>query len=401
MPELADDLKTTVNRDITNMKPSAIRAFDMEVSQIPGILKLTLGEPDFNTPEHVKAAAMASIKNNDSHYSTTRGKLELRQAISGYLKRTRGLDYSAQEEIVVTIGATEALTATVLAMLNPGDKVIIPTPVFSLYFPIVELAGATPVLVNTSNDGFVLTPQRLEAEIAKAGDNVKAVMLNYPTNPTGRNYSVDQLSALAKVIADHHLMVIADEIYRTLTYDGVKPASIATMIPERTVLIDGLSKSHAMTGYRLGFIAGPAAFVEQASKVHGYLVTTATDASQAAAIEAFNNGDDDPIKYRAAYKKRRDYLQGALTKLGFDLATPNGAFYMFVKVPEQYGKDDWQFGLDLAHQAKIGIIPGSAFGPGGEGYFRISYAASDEDLHEFINRLTNFMKHLNENRSEN
>lgn len=395
MPELAADLHDTVNRDITKMKPSAIRAFDMEVSQIPGILKLTLGEPDFNTPEHVKQAAVASINNNDSHYSTTRGKIELRKAISGYLKRSRGLDYSPEDEIVVTIGATEALTATVLALLNPGDKVIIPTPVFSLYFPIVELAGATPVLVDTSADGFVLTPERLEEEINRAGDGVKAVMLNYPTNPTGRNYSAAQLQALADVIEAHHLLVIADEIYRTLTYDGVKPASIATMIPSRTVIIDGLSKSHAMTGYRLGFLAGPADLVEQASKVHGFLVTTATDASQAAAIEAFNNGYDDPVVYRAAYKKRRDYLQAALTKLGFDLATPNGAFYMFVKIPAQYGKDDWQFGLDLAHQAKVGIIPGSAFGPGGEGYFRISYAASDEDLHEFINRLTTFMDNFN------
>lgn len=394
MPELAADLQKTVNHDLTKMKPSAIRAFDMEVSQIPGILKLTLGEPDFNTPEHVKDAAVASIKNNDSHYSTTRGKIELRRAISGYLKRSRGVDYSAENEIVVTIGATEALTATVLALLNPGEKVIIPTPVFSLYFPIVELAGAIPVLVDTSADGFVLTPARLEEELNRAGKGVKAVMLNYPTNPTGRNYSADQLRGLAKVIEEHHLMVIADEIYRTLTYDGVKPASFATMIPSRTIIIDGLSKSHAMTGYRLGFIAGPAEFVEQASKVHGFLVTTATDASQAAAIEAFNHGDDDPATFRQAYQKRRDYLQGALTKLGFELAIPNGAFYMFVKIPEQYGKDDWQFGLDLAHQARIGIIPGSAFGPGGEGYFRISYAASDDDLHEFINRLTTFMKNL-------
>lgn len=395
MPELARDVNSTVNRGITKMKPSAIRAFDMEVSAIPGILKLTLGEPDFNTPEHVKAAAVAAIQNNDSHYSTTRGKLALRQAISKWIKRERGIDYSADDEIVVTIGATEALTASVLAMLNPGDKVIVPTPVFSLYFPIVELAGATPVLVDTSSDGFVLTADRLEEEINRAGDGVKAVMLNYPTNPTGRNYSEQQLQELAAVIKKHHLMAIADEIYHTLTYDGVQPASLATMIPERTILIDGLSKSHAMTGYRLGFIAGPAAFIEQASKVHGFLVTTASDASQAAAIEAYNNGDADPIKYREAYQRRRDYLQAELGKLGFEFAVPNGAFYMFVKIPQQYGKDDWQFGLDLAHQAKVGIIPGSAFGPGGEGYFRISYAASDKDLHEFIRRLTGFMNNLN------
>lgn len=395
MPELAEDLNHTVNDKITKMQISGIRAFDGMCSKIPGILKLTLGEPDFNTPEHVKQAAIDGIKNNDSHYSVNRGKIELRKAISNYIKRSRGIDYDPETEIVVTIGGTEALTSTMMAMLNPGDKVIIPTPVFSLYFPIVEITGAEPVLVNTAADGFTLTPERLEAEIDKAGSAVKAVMLNYPTNPTGRTYSKEQIQALAKVIEKHHLFAVVDEIYSSLIYGGRKHYSMATEIPERTVLVSGLSKSHAMTGYRLGYICGPAKFVNEAGKIHSYLVTTATDASQDAAIEALNNGDDDPIQMRKEYEKRRDYLEDALKKLGFEMATPEGAFYMFAKIPAQYGTDDLKFATDLAKKAKVGLIPGNVFGPGGEGYVRLSYAASEEDLHEAIKRISGFMNQLN------
>ncbi|WP_283582760.1 aminotransferase class I/II-fold pyridoxal phosphate-dependent enzyme [Limosilactobacillus difficilis] len=395
MPQLAEDLNKTVNDRITKMQISGIRAFDGMCSKIPGILKLTLGEPDFNTPEHVKQAAIDGIKNNDSHYSVNRGKIELRQAIASYIKRSRGIDYDPETEIIVTIGGTEALTSTMMAMLNPGDKVIIPTPVFSLYFPIVEITGAKPILVNTASDDFNLTPERLEDEIAKAGDGVKAVMLNYPTNPTGRTYTKEQIQALAAVIKKHHLFAVVDEIYSSLIYGGRKHYSMATEMPERTILVSGLSKSHAMTGYRLGYICGPAKFVNEAGKIHSYLVTTATDASQDAAIEALNNGDEDPIKMRAEYEKRRDYLEAALRKLGFEMATPEGAFYMFAKIPAQYGTDDLKFATDLAKQAKVGLIPGNVFGPGGEGYVRLSYAASDADLHEAVKRISAFMEHLN------
>lgn len=395
MPQLAEDLNKTVNDRITKMQISGIRAFDGMCSKIPGILKLTLGEPDFNTPEHVKQAAIDGIKNNDSHYSVNRGKIELRQAIASYIKRSRGIDYDPETEIIVTIGGTEALTSTMMAMLNPGDKVIIPTPVFSLYFPIVEITGARPILVNTASDDFNLTPERLEDEIAKAGDGVKAVMLNYPTNPTGRTYTKEQIQALAAVIKKHHLFAVVDEIYSSLIYGGRKHYSMATEMPERTILVSGLSKSHAMTGYRLGYICGPAKFVNEAGKIHSYLVTTATDASQDAAIEALNNGDEDPIKMRAEYEKRRDYLEAALRKLGFEMATPEGAFYMFAKIPAQYGTDDLKFATDLAKQAKVGLIPGNVFGPGGEGYVRLSYAASDADLHEAVKRISAFMEHLN------
>lgn len=388
MPELAQDLK--FSQKVKNVKASGIRTFDNKVSTIPGIIKLTLGEPDMNTPEHVKQAAIKSIKDNDSHYAPQKGKLELRKAISQYLKKATGIDYDPETEIVVTVGATEAINAALYAITNPGDKIAIPTPVFSLYWPVATLADADYVLMNTSEDNFKLTPAKLE-ETIKENPSVKAVILNYPTNPTGVEYSEAEIRALAKVIEENHLYVITDEIYSTLTY-GVKHFSIASLIPERAIYISGLSKSHAMTGYRLGYVAGPAKIMEQIGKVHGLMVTTTTDSSQAAAIEALEHGLDDPKYYRDIYEKRRDYVLQELEKMGMHAVKPEGAFYIFAKIPEKYGKDDMQFALDLAFKEKVGITPGSAFGPGGEGYVRMSYASSDENLHEAMKRINKFLQ---------
>ncbi len=388
MPELAQDLK--FSQKVKNVKASGIRIFDNKVSTIPGIIKLTLGEPDMNTPEHVKQAAIKSIQDNDSHYAPQKGKLELRKAISQYLKKATGIDYDPETEIVVTVGATEAINAAVYAITNPGDKIAIPTPVFSLYWPVATLADADYVLMNTSEDNFKLTPAKLE-ETIKENPSVKAVILNYPTNPTGVEYSKAEIRALAKVIEENHLYVITDEIYSTLTY-GVKHFSIASLIPERAIYISGLSKSHAMTGYRLGYVAAPAKIMEQIGKVHGLMVTTTTDSSQAAAIEALEHGLDDPKYYRDIYEKRRDYVLQELEKMGMHAVKPEGAFYIFAKIPEKYGKDDMQFALDLAFKEKVGITPGSAFGPGGEGYVRMSYASSDENLHEAMKRINKFLQ---------
>lgn len=394
MPELAHDLLGTINHRLDAQKPSGIRAFDQEVSKVPGIIKLTLGEPDMNTPEHVKQAAIKSIQENDSHYAPQAGKPELLAAISKYIKDTRGVDYDPSQEVVVTVGATEAVVAALFSLLNTGDKVIIPTPVFSLYFPLVAMTGATAVQVDTSADGFVLTPERLEEIIQREGKGVKAVMLNYPSNPTGREYPQDILAGLAKVIAKHHLYAIADEIYSDLVY-GVKHYSIATMIPERTLFISGLSKSHAMTGYRLGYVAGPAQIMASIRKMHAYLVTTVTDNVQAAAVEALNNGRQDPVDFRETYEHRRDLVAEGLRKLGFEMPTPQGAFYIFAKIPDQFGKDDVTFAKRLATETRVGVTPGSAFGAGGEGYVRLSYASSDEDLTEALRRIGEFVKKLN------
>ncbi|MEY8614454.1 aminotransferase class I/II-fold pyridoxal phosphate-dependent enzyme [Limosilactobacillus reuteri] len=393
MPELSADLYGTVSHKLDALQPSGIREFNKEVSKIPRIIKLTLGEPDMATPEHVKQAAIRSIEEDDSHYAPQMGKPELLEAISDYIQNTRDVHYDPQTEIIATVGATEALDATLFAILNTGDKVVVPTPIFSLYFPLIEMTGATVVQVDTSADNFVLTPEKLEEVLEEEGKGVKAVILNYPSNPTGREYPQEVLAGLAEVIKKHHLYAIADEIYSELVY-GVEHYSIATMIPERTIFISGLSKSHAMTGYRLGYVAAPAKIMANISKMHAFLVTTVTNNVQVAAAEALTNGLDDPLEFRKIYQHRRDLLVAGLKKLGFEMLTPEGAFYLFAKIPAQFGTDDVAFAKQLAKEAKVGVTPGSAFGKGGDGYVRLSYASSDENLTEAIKRIGEFLDHL-------
>lgn len=393
MTELSADLYGTVSHKLDALQPSGIREFNKEVSKIPGIIKLTLGEPDMATPEHVKQAAIRSIEEDDSHYAPQMGKPELLEAISDYIQNTRDVHYDPQTEIIATVGATEALDATLFAILNTGDKVVVPTPIFSLYFPLIEMTGATVVQVDTSADNFVLTPEKLEEVLEEEGKGVKAVILNYPSNPTGREYPQEVLAGLAEVIKKHHLYAIADEIYSELVY-GVEHYSIATMIPERTIFISGLSKSHAMTGYRLGYVAAPAKIMANISKMHAFLVTTVTNNVQVAAAEALTNGLDDPLEFRKIYQHRRDLLVAGLKKLGFEMLTPEGAFYLFAKIPAQFGTDDVAFAKQLAKEAKVGVTPGSAFGKGGDGYVRLSYASSDENLTEAIKRISEFLDHL-------
>ena len=393
MPELSADLYGTVSHKLDALQPSGIREFNKEVSKIPGIIKLTLGEPDMATPEHVKQAAIRSIEEDDSHYAPQMGKPELLEAISDYIQHTRDVHYDPQTEIIATVGATEALDATLFAILNTGDKVVVPTPIFSLYFPLIEMTGATVVQVDTSADNFVLTPEKLEEVLEEEGKGVKAVILNYPSNPTGREYPQEVLAGLAEVIKKHHLYAIADEIYSELVY-GVEHYSIATMIPERTIFISGLSKSHAMTGYRLGYVAAPAKIMANISKMHAFLVTTVTNNVQVAAAEALTNGLNDPLEFRKIYQHRRDLLVAGLKKLGFEMLTPEGAFYLFAKIPAQFGTDDVAFAKQLAKEAKVGVTPGSAFGKGGDGYVRLSYASSDENLTEAIKRIGEFLDHL-------
>lgn len=393
MPELAKSMSNYVNSDVKQIRPSAIRDFDMKISSVPDLVKLTLGEPDFNVPEHVKQAAIDGIKANDSHYGPSAGKLELRKAVASYLKDTRDVSYDPENEILITNGGTEGLTAITFSLLNPGDKVLVPTPVFSLYFPIITLTGAECIQVDTSDDGFVLTPERLESEIQKHGDDIKMIILNYPCNPTGRAYSEDLLRKLGKILKEHNILIVADEMYSELTYDQ-EHFSLATILPEQTLLVSGLSKSHAMTGWRLGYIAGPAALIQQIYKIHGFLVTCVNDIAQDAAIEALNNGRKDPIAFRKEYQKRRDYVMKRMKKMGFDIATPEGAFYVFARIPEQFGDDDYNFALELAQKGKVGVIPGSAFGAGGQGYIRISYAASDEKLQKAMDRMESYLATL-------
>lgn len=355
-------------------------------------MKLTLGEPDFTTPEHVKEAAKAAIDANQSHYTGMAGLMALRQAAADFVKDKYHLTYNPDNEILVTIGATEALSATLTAILEPGDTVLLPAPAYPGYEPIVNLVGADIVEIDTTGNDFVLTPEVLEQAILEQGDSLKAVLLNYPTNPTGVTYSREQIKALADVLRKYDVFVISDEVYSELTYTDEPHVSIAEYLPEQTILINGLSKSHAMTGWRIGLIFAPAVFTAQLIKSHQYLVTAATTMAQFAAIEALSAGKDDALPMKAEYVKRRDYIIDKMSALGFKIIKPDGAFYIFAKIPEGYEQDSFKFCQDFAREKAVAFIPGVAFGKYGEGYLRLSYAASMETITTAMECLKEFME---------
>ena len=394
MPLLDSKLKSIVNQTLAPMGVSQIRFFAQKFAQIPGIIKLTLGEPDFNVPEHVKAAAIQSIRENKSHYSDQRGIMELRTAISDYLQQRFHVSYDAASEIVVTVGATEAIFAALGSLINPGDKILVATPTFALYWPVIEIFGGIPVQVDTTADGFRLTGQHLQEVLDREGaTNVKALVLNFPGNPTGFEYTRDQLQELADVLKQNAIYVLTDEIYAELTY-GQPHTSMAELLPEQTILINGLSKSHAMTGYRIGYFVGPKDFIVNASKLHGFAVTSPSNPAQYAALEALTNGVDDAQDMRQVYQQRRDYIVPKLNALGYETTLPAGAFYAFAKIPASFGLSSVAFATKLAEKAKVGVTPGSAFGAGGEGYVRLSYASSMVDLQEAMARLTVFTEKM-------
>ena len=385
-------LTNRFNKYLDKIEVSLIRQFDQSISDVPGIMKLTLGEPDFTTPEHVKEAAKAAIDANQSHYTGMAGLMALRQAAADFVKDKYHLTYNPDNEILVTIGATEALSATLTAILEPGDTVLLPAPAYPGYEPIVNLVGADIVEIDTTGNDFVLTPEVLEQAILEQGDSLKAVLLNYPTNPTGVTYSREQIKALADVLRKYDVFVISDEVYSELTYTDEPHVSIAEYLPEQTILINGLSKSHAMTGWRIGLIFAPAVFTAQLIKSHQYLVTAATTMAQFAAIEALSAGKDDALPMKAEYVKRRDYIIDKMSALGFKIIKPDGAFYIFAKIPEGYEQDSFKFCQDFAREKAVAFIPGDAFGKYGEGYLRLSYAASMETITTAMERLKEFME---------
>ncbi|MGT2750566.1 pyridoxal phosphate-dependent aminotransferase [Streptococcus orisasini] len=386
------DLTKRFNRNLDRIEVSMIRQFDQSISDIPGVLKLTLGEPDFTTPQHIKEAAKKAIDADKSHYTGMAGLLELRQAASAFVKEKYHLDYNPDNEILVTIGATEALSAALTAIIEPGDKVLLPAPAYPGYEPIVNLVGGDIVEIDTRANDFVLTPDMLEKAIVDQGEALKAVILNYPTNPTGITYSRQQVKELAAVLKKYDIFVISDEVYAELTYTDESHVSIAEYLPEQTILISGLSKSHAMTGWRLGLIFAPALLTAQLIKSHQYLVTAATTSVQYAAIEALVNGKDDALPMKAEYIKRRDYIIEKMEDMGFKIIKPDGAFYIFAKIPAEKSQDSFKFLQDFAREKAVAFIPGVAFGKYGEGYVRISYAASMETIKEAMKRLKEFME---------
>lgn len=378
------------NDNLDKVKPSPIHSFDEKVSNIPNILKLTIGEPDFSVPQHIKEAALAAISADDSHYSVSAGKKTLRQAASDFLNDRYGLDFDPAEEIITTVGATEGLYTLLAAILNPDDKVLIPTPAYPVYAEMTRINGGHPVFIDVSEDEFVLTPDHLR-EIIATEDHIKAIIITNPSNPTGVTYTAEQLKALADVVRETDILIISDEIYSELSYDAPH-VSMASILPEQTIVVNGVSKSHAMTGYRIGILAGPAALMKKINMVHGFVIMTPSNPAMAAATEAFKSAEskDDTLWMKEQYKKRRDYLVEKMTKLGFEMATPSGAFYMFAKIPVDLNQNDVEFAYDLVDRQQLAVVPGSGFGPGGAGYVRISYAASLDMLETAMNRLESY-----------
>lgn len=383
-------LQQRFNPQVNQIAVSLIRQFDERVSSIPNILRLTLGEPDFNTAEAVKTSGVLAIEQNFSHYTGMAGLPEVREAACAFVQKKYQLSYDWQTEAIVTVGGTEAISAALLSILEPGDKVLLPAPVYPGYAPVITLANAQIIDMDTSQDGFVLTPEVLEASLEEHGDAVKAVILNYPSNPTGVTYTREEVKALANVLAKYNVFVLSDEIYSELIYDGTH-TSIAEFIPEQTILINGLSKSHAMTGWRIGFIFAPKELTQEIIKVHQYLVTAASTISQKAAYTALTTSIDEGQKVKKEYKVRRDFVYSKMTAMGFEVAKPSGAFYIFAKIPTNCNQNSMEFCVDVAEKVQLAVIPGVAFGQAGEGYIRISYAASMEQLEEAMKRLDNYM----------
>ncbi|MDR1013265.1 MAG: pyridoxal phosphate-dependent aminotransferase [Lactobacillales bacterium] len=379
-----------INPYVKAIQISDIRKFDAEVSKIYGIIKLTLGEPDFTTPEHVKAAGIAAIKENITRYSEMNGTLEVRKAAASFMKEKYNVSYNPETEILATVGATEALAATLFTILEPKDKVLVQTPIYPGYLPLITMAGAIPIFLDAAENGFVLTPIHIEQAMAKYGKQIKAIILNYPSNPTGVTYSREEISKLAKMLKKYEIFIVSDEIYSELTYEE-RHVSFGEYLFKQTIVINGLAKSHAMTGWRVGFIFAPEKFTQEILKVHQYLVTTASSISQKAAAEALNKGMDDAIIMRQEYKQRRDFIYQKMIKLGFEIIKPKGAFYIFAKIPRRYLQNSVAFCHDLARKNKVAFIPGSAFGKAGESYVRVSYVADMEKLVEAMKRLKNYM----------
>ena len=385
------DLTKYMKKELELVKPSEILAFAQYSSKIPDITKFTVGEPDFNTPEHIKEAAIAGVKANHSHYAPSNGTLGLRKAAANFLKERYGLEYNPENEVIVTNGATEAIYTALTSVLNPGDKVVVPTPIFPLYIADALLVGAEPILVDTSKNGFKLSADMLKGVLDEHGDDVRVVVLNYPSNPTGVTYSQKELDELADVIRDKPIFALCDEIYSELCYDQ-EHASLAKSLREQAIVLNGVSKSHAMTGYRIGIMTAPAEITKELSKIHQFTITTTTAIAQDAAQEAFENGLNDSQEMKKEYQARRDYLYSNLTKLGFECAKPQGAFYIFAKNPAGLEQDDKKFIYDLAEKAKVAVTAGSFFGKGGEHYIRLSYATSMEEIKKGVARIAKYVE---------
>lgn len=388
-------MRNPLSKTIVTIKPSGIRKYFDIVSEMndPDVISLGVGEPDFETPWHIRDEGIYSLERGRTFYTANAGLLELRKEIARYLGRRFDLSYNPKNEILVTVGGSEAIDIALRAMVDPGDEVIIPQPSYVSYEPCAILAGASPVIIELKNENqFRLTAAELEAAVT---DRTKVLILPFPNNPTGAVMERNDLEEIAKVIEKHDLYVLSDEIYSELCYTNENHVSIAN-IPgmwERTIVINGFSKSYAMTGWRLGYACGPKQIIEQMYKIHQFCIMCAPTTSQYAAIDALKNGDADVQMMRDSYNQRRRYLVNAFQEMGLECFEPFGAFYMFPSV-KQFGMTSDEFASKLLHEEKLAVVPGNAFGDSGEGFLRISYAYSLENLKKAIARLERFVARL-------
>lgn len=382
-------MREKLSQKVLNLKSSGIRAFFDMANEIPDVISLGVGEPDFDTPWHIREAGIQALQSGKTFYTSNAGLQELRAAISSYTKRKTGLTYNPENQIIVTVGGSEAIDLALRALLNAGDEVIYLEPGFVSYYPCIKLADGVPVPIRlTEENRFRLKPEQLEAAVTPKS---KVLILSYPNNPTGAVMEKEDLEALLPVIQKHDLIVISDEIYGELTY-GVKHCSIAGLpgMEQRTIIINGFSKSFAMTGWRLGYALGNHEIIEQMVKIHQFAVMCAPTISQYAAIEAMEQGDGDIEAMRESYDQRRKFLYHELQRLGLPCFEPQGAFYMFPNIRE-FGLSSSEFALKLLKEEKVAVVPGDSFGECGEGFVRISYAASLQNLKEAVNRIFRFL----------
>jgi aminotransferase len=385
-------LSAAVNR----IQPSGIRRFFDLASSMDNIISLGVGEPDFSTPWNIREASIHSLERGVTSYTANAGLLELRAAISNYLLERFGVDYHPESEVIVTVGASEGIDLALRAIVDPGDEVLIVEPCFVSYAPLVSLAGGVPVPVPTSIDkNFEIDENDLKERLTS---KTKALMLSFPNNPTGAVMGKEGLTKVAEVVKDHNLVVLSDEIYAELTYDGDHTSfpSIEGM-KERTILISGFSKSYAMTGWRIGYLTAPKPYAEAMLKIHQYAMMCASTMAQYAALEAMTNGREEMEEMIISYRQRRNYFVKSLKEIGLTCHSPGGAFYAFPSIAET-GLSSEEFAEQLLLDQKVAVVPGHVFGAGGEGHIRCSYAASMEQLEEAIDRIGAFLKKLNDSK---
>lgn len=388
-------MRNPLSDEIVNIKPSGIRKFFDLVSEMndKSVISLGVGEPDFDTPWHIRDEGIYSLEKGRTFYTSNAGLKDLRQEICNYLKRTQNISYNEASEVLITVGGSEAIDIGLRAMINPGDEVLIPQPSYVSYEPCAILAGAKPVIIELQEKNeFRLTKEELLNAIT---DKSKLLILPFPNNPTGAIMTKEDLEAIAEVVIAHDLYVMSDEIYAELTYGGMKHVSIASLpgMRERTILINGFSKAYAMTGWRLGYVCGPEIIIQQMLKIHQFAIMCAPTTSQYAAVEALKNGDEDVAMMRESYDQRRRFLLHAFKEMGLTCFEPFGAFYVFPCIKE-FGMSSNDFAMKLLEKEKLAVVPGTAFGDCGEGFLRISYAYSIENLKIAMGRLEHFVNEL-------